>query len=141
MNQASDTLNLTLPQFTVDTYGRITSVEEKTVTIKDTTYSNGTGLSLSAANVFSLNQAGKSSLGGIKLNSDADSTTVAISNPAQSTNAGGTYEVRLTNNGVAYVNVPWKNDNTTYSLTATTSNTDNSDNGVTLTLGGTNFTS
>lgn len=47
-----------VPALTVDAQGRITAITNTTITDNNTTYSNGTGLNLSGANVFSLTNTG-----------------------------------------------------------------------------------
>ena len=64
-------------------------------TPQNTTYSNGTGLSLSTTNVFSLKTATSEQLGGIKLGYSE---------------SGKKYAVKLDSSSKAYVEVPWDAD-------------------------------
>lgn len=87
---------INIPVITVDGYGRITQAGKYTFKAVDTTYTNGEGLAL-ANNQFSLNKATDTTLGGVRIGY---------------TTSGRNYAVQLDNNGKAFVNVDWKNDNT-----------------------------
>ena len=86
---------------TLDTYGHVTGlgVATETLTNTDTTYSAGTGLSLSGT-TFNMNAAGNGVRGGVKLGY---------------TESGQFYPVEAHNTSEKlYVNVPWQN--TTYAV-------------------------
>lgn len=82
-----------VPQVTVDAYGRVTKVVNRQITLP-TAGSGGTTSS------YTLPVASSSELGGVKI--------------GYSTN-GKNYAVELDNNNKMYVNVPWTDNNTTYS--------------------------
>jgi hypothetical protein len=77
-------------------------------------YTNGTGLSLDNY-TFSLKNAATYEIGGIKLKYSADLNDDA-NILADNTTSAKNYAVKTTKSGIAYVNIPWQNDNTTYSL-------------------------
>ncbi len=70
----------------------------------DTTYSAGTGLSLSGANQFSLSKATDAALGGVKLTT---TTAQTVGANTASTDAGRTYPVQFNSSDQLVVNVPW----------------------------------
>lgn len=72
-------------------------------TDNNTTYSAGIGLNLTS-NQFKLKPASASEIGGIRTDYAAGTTT-----------SGRYYPVKTDENGKAYVNVPWTDNNTTYS--------------------------
>lgn len=90
--------SINVPIITVDEYGRITDAGTHSLTVVDTTYTNGAGLSLSN-NQFSLNKATTNTLGGIKT---GYTPTEGLKN----------YAVKVDDTGNAYVEVPWTNINT-----------------------------
>lgn len=71
-----------------------------TISAKDTTYTAGTGLSLSGTQ-FSLKKATSSELGGVMIGYSS---------------TGKNYAVLLDSNNKMYVNVPWLDTNTTYNV-------------------------
>ena len=89
--------SINVPIITVDEYGRITNAGTHSLTVVDTTYTNGAGLSLSN-NQFSLNKATTNTLGGIKT---GYTPTEGLKN----------YAVSVDNDGNAYVAVPWTDTN------------------------------
>lgn len=89
--------SINVPIITVDEYGRITNAGTHSLTVVDTTYTNGAGLSLSN-NQFSLNKATTNTLGGIKT---GYTPTEGLKN----------YAVKVDDTGNAYVEVPWTDTN------------------------------
>lgn len=90
--------SINVPIITVDEYGRITNAGTHSLTVVDTTYTNGAGLSLSN-NQFSLNKATTNTLGGIKIGYTP-------------TEGSKNYAVNVDGTGNAYVEVPWTDTNT-----------------------------
>ena len=68
-----------------------------TITTQDTTYSNATASTAGLIKVSSVNSS-------------------AVTVNSESTTSGRYYPIELNNDGKAIVNVPWKNDNTTYTI-------------------------
>lgn len=83
----------------------------------------GTGLSLSGTTI-NLKTATTSSIGGIKL---AGTRTSSISTTQGGTTSGRYYGLEIDSDGTAFVNVPWTDNNTTYTA------------GTGLSLSGTKF--
>ena len=122
----SDTKQTVAPNEVSSTAGKTYAVQLNSsnqavvnVPWSNTTYSAGTGLSLSGT-TFSLKTAATSSIGGIKLYSDTKQTVAP--NKVSST-AGKTYAVQLNSSNQAVVNVPWSDTDTknTAGATETTS--------------------
>jgi hypothetical protein len=74
-------------------------------TDEDTKYTGGNGISVSDK-VISINRALTEQLGGIMV---ADSSAEISTPGTSSTHNGGSYEVKTTQNGLAFVDVPWIN--------------------------------
>lgn len=111
-----------------DAAGHVTGVVSKKIysTDENTRYSNGTGLDLSAANVFSLKTAGVhgtngAQIGGIKVAKDNSSYSVTVNTSSISSNvtAGKYYGVEIDKNDKAFVYVPWEKGS--YTLPAASS--------------------
>ena len=90
---------LSVPQYAIDAYGRVTGVTNRTYTSVDTTYTASTGIVLDSGQF-------KADL----KNTSLSSLTAAVK--GETTNRE--YAVGLDANGKLSVNVPWENTNTTY---------------------------
>jgi len=77
----------------------------------NTEYTAGTGLSLSGGNVFSLDSATASVVGGIKLGSATALTATYETGTAGTANR--TYPVQVNSSGLAAVSVPWTDSSAT----------------------------
>ena len=91
-----------VPQITVDTYGRVTRVVNRSVTLP----AAGSGGDSGTTNPYVLPTASSDELGGVKIGY---------------TTSGKNYAVELDETDKMFVNVPWTDNNTTYSsMTAAT---------------------
>lgn len=131
--------NYVLPPSTTTTLGGIkvgySGTTEKTYAVKldannkayvevpwkNTTYTNGNGLTLTG-NVFSLNVASSAMHGGIKLYNDK--LNKEITPQAASDTNGRYYRIQLDNANRAFVNVPWTDNNTFRTIQVDTAQTD-----------------
>lgn len=84
----------------LDSYGHVTGISTSTETVTDTTYSDGSGILLDGNNVFHANVA---------------STTQTTAPNSLSSTSNRTYSVQVdSTNDKLVVNVPWADNNTTY---------------------------
>lgn len=90
------------------------------VNVPWTEYTAGTGISISGGVIsatgggsYTLPAATNLALGGLKLAQAADATAATL--VANTTTGGRNYRLKLDSGGIAYVNVPWSDTNTTYS--------------------------
>ena len=90
---------LSVPQYAIDAYGRVTGVTNRTYTSVDTTYTASTGIVLDSGQF-------KADL----KNTSLSSLTAAVKGETTDRE----YAVGLDANGKLSVNVPWENTNTTY---------------------------
>jgi hypothetical protein len=107
----------TVPSSTNDRLYQVMMDKDKKVFVhipwvdNNTEYTAGTGLSLSGANVFSLDSATASVVGGIKLGS-ATALTATYETAGAGT-ANRTYPVQVNSSGLAAVSVPWTDSSAT----------------------------
>lgn len=99
-------VTLSVPQITVDSYGRVTSVASRTYTSKDTTYGIATNSTSGLVKPWYNHTAASTG-------PTAGSNATAVAVNAISTIAGRYYALETDNAGRGFVNVPWTN--TTYS--------------------------
>lgn len=99
-------VTLSVPQITVDSYGRVTSVASRTYTSKDTTYGIATNSTSGLVKPWYNHTAASTG-------PTAGSNATAVAVNAISTTAGRYYALETDNAGRGFVNVPWTN--TTYS--------------------------
>ena len=107
----TDGSSISIPNFTVDSYGHVSAAGSFTFTAVDHTYSAGDGISLSGSE-FSLKNASTSEVGGF-VASNALNTAVSLTSGNGAT-ADRYYGVQIDNAGVAFVNIPWQVNTDSY---------------------------
>lgn len=112
LNQALASLQNQIQAKTSNT-GTVTSVT--IVAGEGITVSSSAAITTSGSRTITLKEATNSALGGIQLKAAKRTTNLSSSITTGGTTSSRYYGVELDTNGLAFVNVPWTDTNTTYS--------------------------